>query len=69
MKRCEDCRHLDPDTLHPYCTKFFIKEENMVAMITCWASRQEEQLCGPDARYFEPTFWARVKGWLRRNRK
>ncbi len=74
MKRCEDCRHFKNDwgyrypgfCKHPECLS---SDESYVFGVRKYPTEAElirkEGPCGPDARYFEPTFWVRIKMFFR----
>jgi hypothetical protein len=61
MKRCEDCRHSYLRRNIPWCR--YLEMPQMLERAP--GVGYEHEVCGPDARYFEPTFWARVKGWFK----
>ena len=61
MKRCEDCRHsvMLPSYRTLTCGNILRK------WLFTVSERDDVGGCGPDAVYFEATWWSRVKGFFK----
>jgi hypothetical protein len=70
MKFCKDCKHCKKTKRIYLCTRYKYQIDIVYGhkkYISCLNTRDYygNEHCGEKARFFEPTWWCKVKQWIR----